>query len=102
MDYGKLVRDKIPEIIEENGEEPIVRVLDYEEYVEALNLKLEEEVGEYLESGDIEELADVLEVIYALLEVEDMDVVYLEKIRKEKREERGGFEERIYLEDVEQ
>jgi predicted house-cleaning noncanonical NTP pyrophosphatase (MazG superfamily) len=101
MDYGKLVRGKIPEIIEENGEEPIVRVLDDEEYVEALNLKLEEEVGEYLESGDVEELADVLEVIYALLEVEDMDMVYLEKIRKEKREERGGFEERIYLEDVE-
>lgn len=100
MDYGKLVRDKIPEIIEENGEEPIVRVLDDEEYVEALMGKLEEEVGEYLESGDVEELADVLEVIYALLEVEDVDMVYLEKIRKEKREERGGFEERIYLEDV--
>lgn len=100
MDYGKLVRDKIPEIIEENGEEPIVRILDDEEYVEALNHKLEEEVGEYLESGDVEELADVLEVIYALLEVEDMDMVYLEKIRKEKRDERGGFEGRIYLEDV--
>lgn len=99
-DYQKLVRDNIPEIIRENNEIPLVKVLGDKEYENELDDKLVEEVDEFLESGDLEELADVLEVINAICDYKGVSFSCLEDIRRNKRNERGGFENRIYLEDV--
>lgn len=97
MDYNKLVRDRIPEIIAAQGEKPIIRVMDDEEYIIYLEKKLEEEVAEYHESKEIEELADVLEVIYALCETQGHSVDELMSIYEKKHIERGGFSKRIFL-----
>ena len=64
--YNKLVRDKIPKIIEDSGKSATIRILSDSEYVNALETKLDEEVGEYHRDKSVEELADILEVIYAL------------------------------------
>ena len=97
MEYNKLVRDKIPNIIEEGGEIAHVRVLDVEEYRSALLRKLDEEVSEYHESLKLEELADILEVVLALAEAggasrEELVIEY-----QKKHEARGGFEKKIFL-----
>lgn len=65
---GKLVRDKIPQIIREAGKVPITRLLDNEEYLKELDIKLNEEVQEYQEDKSIEEMADILEVLFAICE----------------------------------
>ncbi len=95
---GKLVRDRIPQIIREDGAEPIVRTADPEEYRSRLRDKLGEEVAEFLaadEAGALEELADVLEIVRAL--AADLGVApdQLEKIRESKARERGGFTQRV-------
>lgn len=103
--YGKLVRNNIPDIIKRNGEIPITKILTDEEYYQELELKLIEEVKEVINSKTdeefIEELADVIEVILAMGSFKN---ITLEDILKEadiKREKRGGFSEKIYLENVE-
>jgi len=101
--YKKLVRDNIPNIIESNGEIAITRILSDEEYKKELEKKLYEEYNEVINSSDddrIEELADMLEVMIALAEVEGKTFDDIEKIRVLKKEKRGGFSKRIYLEDV--
>ncbi|MBD5514258.1 MAG: nucleoside triphosphate pyrophosphohydrolase [Lachnospiraceae bacterium] len=97
MDYNKLVRDSIPEIIAAQGEKPIIRVMDDKEYIISLEKKLDEEVAEYHESKEIEELADVLEVIYALCEAKGHSVDELMMVYEKKHIERGGFSKRIFL-----
>ena len=97
MDYNKLVRDSIPEIIIAQGEKPIIRVMDDKEYIISLEKKLDEEVSEYHESKEIEELADVLEVLYALCEAKGHSVDELIKVYEKKHIERGGFSKRIFL-----
>lgn len=99
--YHKLVRDKIPEIIESDGKKCVTRVLSQEEYLKELRRKLDEEVREYHESGDHEELADILEVVYALAAATGCDEESLNAIRREKAQKRGGFSKRILLETVE-
>src|SRR5215469_3988658 len=92
MNYGKLVRDKIPQIIRSKGQEPIIYTAGIEEYGSRLRDKLREEVEEYLASDDDrEELADILEVLYALAGQAGTDQQQLEKLRAAKAEERGGF-----------
>ncbi|HIJ12091.1 TPA: nucleoside triphosphate pyrophosphohydrolase [Candidatus Woesearchaeota archaeon] len=98
--YNKLVRDKIPMIIIDNNQTPSTRIVDDKEYFSALKTKLQEEVTEYLESHDPEELADIMEVIHALAEHKGISVEEIETIRKDKKEERGGFSKRIMLEHV--
>ena len=98
--YNKLVRDKIPQIIKANGEEPITRSLNSDEYKKELYRKLKEEVAEFLEDENIEELADILEVIHGILNSRQTSFEDLEKIRQAKREKRGGFEGRVFLEMV--
>ena len=97
MVYNKLVRDRIPELIEAQGQMPITRILDDAEYTRALEAKLDEEVEEYHRDRNLEELADILEVVYALAENmgctrEDLDRVY-----QRKHDARGGFSGRIFL-----
>lgn len=99
--YDKLVRDDIPAIIEANGDAPIVHVADDEEYGRRLVEKLREEVEEFAESGDVEELADVLEVVHAIRAHRGLAADELADVRAEKAAERGRFDERIVLERVE-
>jgi predicted house-cleaning noncanonical NTP pyrophosphatase (MazG superfamily) len=100
MRFNKLVRDKIPEIIKESGKTPVTRVASEEEYLQKLEEKLKEEVNEFLESKDVEELADVLDVIYAICDAKGISRETLERIRTEKFNKRGGFSKRIILEEV--
>ncbi len=99
--YKKLVRDRIPEIIEIDGKKPVTHILDEPEYLSELDRKLNEECAEYQESKSLEELADMLEVMHAIAEARGYSVAELEAVRKEKAAERGGFRDRIYLDGVE-
>lgn len=98
--HNKLVRDKIPEIIKKENRRPITRLLKNEEYINELNKKLQEEVKEYLEDNNVEELADIVEVIYGILDSKNVTIEEFEAIRKSKVEKRGAFKERIFLEKV--
>ena len=95
--YNKLVRDKIPGIILSNGETPVTRILEGKEYILQLEKKLDEEVAEYHDSKSIEELADILEVVYALCEGAGYSVEDLLSAYREKNTERGGFSKKIFL-----
>ena len=97
MEYNKLVRDNIPEILEGKGILPETHIASDEEYEVKLREKLLEEVQEYLENPSIEELGDVLEVVYALSSLHGTSRQGLEKVRQEKVSERGGFEQKIVL-----
>ena len=98
--YNKLVRDKIPEIISTNNEVCKIRILSDGEYLNELNKKIQEELNEYLESGEIEELVDIEEVLRAILSVKKCSYEEFEKIRLEKVNKRGAFTKKIFLEDV--
>lgn len=103
MKYKKLVRDKIPSIIEKNGETPITRILSDEEYKTELEKKLGEEHQEVLNATGkdrIEELADMIEVIKYLAKVEGGTFTEVLEKAKKKASERGSFEQKIYLENV--
>lgn len=100
MKHHKLVRDRIPEIIVNNGGRATTRKLGDAEYKQELYRKLQEEVTEFFETGSYEELADILEVIYALGDDVGISQPQLEAIRTQKRDERGGFEQRIFLIEV--
>ena len=100
IEYNKLVRDRIPEIIEKAGKIPHWRKIEGEEYKKALDLKLLEEVGEYLESGKTEELADIYEVMLAILALRKTELDDFYKICKDKTQNRGAFKEGIFLEKV--
>ncbi|MCF2136090.1 MAG: nucleoside triphosphate pyrophosphohydrolase [Candidatus Thorarchaeota archaeon] len=97
MSYEKLVRDLIPDIIRSNGDTPIVRIAQSSEADSLLREKLVEEAVEFRSSGDLVEIADVLEVIYAILEQRGVDLKAIEQLRLKKREERGGFERLFVL-----
>lgn len=95
---GKLVRDRIPEIIRESGEVPVITTAGDDEYEPLLRAKLLEEVSEFLEAGEdeaLDELADVLEVICALNRLKGETLHDLERRRVHKRIERGGFSKKI-------
>ena len=96
--YNKLVRDNIPEIMIQNGATPITKILSDEEYLNELNIKLLEEVKEYLESKELEELADIEEVILAIIEAKSLTREKLEEVRMKKVRKRGAFKKKIYLE----
>ena len=100
--YNKLVRDKIPEIIEADGKECKTRILSNEEYIAALEEKLKEEVAEYQTDKNLEEMADVLEVLQAICMARGYSLAELEAVRAKKVEKRGGFKEKILLEYVEE
>lgn len=98
--YDKLVRDKIPEIIEKSGKQCKIEILSDEKYFEMIDKKLDEELAEYHNDKNIEELADLLEVIYAATKARGYSIEELENIRTEKAEKRGGFDKKILLKKV--
>ena len=98
--FNKLVRDKIPEIIEVSGKTCETEILSEDEYLKMVDVKLDEELAEYHKDQNIEELADLLEVIYAATKARGYTLEQLELVRKEKAEKRGGFEKRILLKTV--
>lgn len=95
--YNKLVRDRIPEIIEASGNSCIIEVLSDEKYLEMIDAKLDEELAEYHKDQNIEELADLLEVIRAATIARGYTLEELETVRATKAEKRGGFEKKILL-----
>jgi predicted house-cleaning noncanonical NTP pyrophosphatase (MazG superfamily) len=98
--YNKLVRDRIPEIIEKSGKKAIVQKLDDEAYKKFLDEKLGEELQEYLDSDSVDELADLVEVIHSILKYKRIEITGFYGIQKKKAEERGAFEKRLLLKEV--
>lgn len=97
--YNKLVRDKIPEYIKSKGGLPIMHIASEEEYWQKLKEKLSEEVSEFSDAESIEELADVLEVIEAIVRYKGFGDGDIQKVKNKKADERGKFEKRIILEE---
>lgn len=95
--YNKLVRDKIPGIIRSNGKSCEIKVVEGNERYKLLEDKLKEEVKEFLEDKNLEELADIMEVLFGLAENMGYTEEELIKLRYKKREERGGFKEGVVL-----
>lgn len=98
--HNKLVRDRIPEIIEASGRTCITEVLPNDAYIQALDAKLSEELAEYQQSKSLEELADLLEVMGAVVRARGYTWDDLTRVRKEKRAQRGAFDQRILLKEV--
>lgn len=97
---GKAVRDRIPEIIERSGKTCVVEVLSPVEFESKLDEKLQEELEEYLSSGSVEELVDLVEVVYGILEMRNISLQEFEELRLAKKRERGGFSKRLCLKSV--
>ena len=98
--YNKLVRDRIPEIIQASGKMCSTEILSDEEYQKQVDAKLDEELAEYHKDQNIEELADLVEVIHAATLARGYSLEELERVRDEKIAKRGGFEKRILLKEV--
>ncbi|RXA20454.1 cupin domain-containing protein [Methanosarcina sp. MSH10X1] len=94
---SKAIRDFIPEILKLSGREFIIRELSDSSFLPELESKLDEEVGEYLASKELEELADLLEVIYRIAELRGSSKAELETVRQQKKRDRGGFEKNLIL-----
>jgi predicted house-cleaning noncanonical NTP pyrophosphatase (MazG superfamily) len=99
MEFNKLVRDKIPDIIKANNETPHYRIIENDdEYLQALFQKDTEEGAELAQDLSLEELADKLEVLYAIAKTRGYTPEQIEQTRLEKFAKRGGFEDRVFLE----
>lgn len=98
--YNKLVRDRIPEIIEASGKNCVTEILSDEAYLRMIDAKLDEELAEYHQDQNLEELADLTEVIHAAVIARGYTLEDLERVRAEKVGKRGGFEKKILLKEV--
>ena len=98
--YNKLVRDKIPEIIRSDGKKCTTEILSDDEFLKMVDAKLDEELAEYHKDKNIEELADLLEVVYAAAMARGYSVEELEKVRADKALKRGAFADKIFLKEV--
>jgi predicted house-cleaning noncanonical NTP pyrophosphatase (MazG superfamily) len=102
--YNKLVRDRIPEIIERNGGIPQIKTLSGHELHLEATIKLQEEVAEYIEAEDsnakIHELSDILELIYTLATIHGLTPAELDNVRQKKADINGAFKDAIFLIDV--
>lgn len=98
--YHKLVRDRIPEIIEADGKICMTEILSDEDYLRLLDAKLNEELAEYQENKSLEELADLLEVMQAVVKARGWTWDQLEQVRQDKAKKRGGFDKKLLLKQV--
>lgn len=98
--YNKLIRDKIPEIIEADGKSCETEILEDDEYLKMIDAKLDEELAEYHKEQNLEELADLLEVLYAATKARGYSIEELEYMRAKKAEKNGGFKDKIFLKKV--
>ena len=98
--YHKAIRDKIPEIIKKDGYSCNVDTMSDEKFLLEIERKLSEEVTEYQNDKNPEELADILEVIYKIAKLKGISKEELEKIRLDKVEKRGAFENNLFLVDT--
>ena len=98
--YNKLIRDRIPEIIAASGKTCVTEVLSDADYLRMVDAKLDEELAEYHQDRNLEELADLLEVIRAAAAARGYSAEELEQARAEKYEKRGGFEKKLLLKEV--
>lgn len=101
--YNKLVRDKIPENINSTeGRKCNYKILNDKEYLQELDKKIFEEAHEFIEEHSIEELADLMEVIFAIMKARNISIEEVENVRQAKNNKKGAFGDKIYLIDVEQ
>ena len=98
--YNKAIRDKIPEIIQESGEKCNIQTLSDEKFLVEIEKKLSEEVTEYQNDKNPEELADILELIYRIAQLKGISKQELEQIRIKKLQDRGGFHKNLFLMDT--
>jgi predicted house-cleaning noncanonical NTP pyrophosphatase (MazG superfamily) len=98
--YHKAIRDKIPEIIKKDGYTCNVETMSDEKFLVEVEKKLSEEVAEYQNDKNPEELADILEVIYRIAKLKGISKEQLEKIRIDKVEKRGAFDKNLFLKDT--
>lgn len=102
--YNKVIRDHIPEVMLAAGKTFTVRTLEQGDFIAGLKTKLTEELEEVMVATDkesmLEELADLVEVIYAIVEHSEVSIEEFERVRVTKREEKGGFEKGLWLESV--
>jgi len=98
--YNKLVRDRIISEIEDSGRGCTYSILGGEDYLRELKLKLQEEVQEYLDVQNVEELTDILEVVFALAKTHGLSEAELLHLQKQKREEKGAFDQKLFLVEV--
>lgn len=101
MLFNKLVRDKIPTIINKNGEKPIIHIAKKQEFEKALFDKLQEEIIEFQQKPTKEEMADIFEVLYTLCSLKNAKINEIEKTRQKKAQKRGRFNKHIILERTE-
>jgi hypothetical protein len=101
--YNKLVRDRIPENIDsEPGRKSQYRILDDTEYLKELNRKILEEANEFIEENSIEELGDLMEVINAIMKLKGYSMEEVNKVMKSKAEKKGAFDNKVFLEYVDE
>jgi len=98
--YNKAIRDKIPEIIKESGEKCNIQTLSDEKFLVEIEKKLSEEVTEYQNDKNPEELTDILEVVYRIAQLKGISKQELEQIRIKKLQDRGGFDKNLFLMDT--
>ena len=98
--FNKAIRDKIPEIIQKDGHSCNIQTLSDEKFLVEIEKKLSEEVTEYQNDKNLEELADILEVIYRIAQLKGISKEELEKIRVKKLQDKGGFEKNLFLIDT--
>jgi predicted house-cleaning noncanonical NTP pyrophosphatase (MazG superfamily) len=97
MEFNKAIRDKIPEIIQKDGHTCNVQSLSDEKFIIEIEKKLSEEVTEYQNDKNPEELADILEVVYRIAQLQGISKEELEKIRIKKLQDSGGFDKNLFL-----
>ena len=101
--YNKLVRDRIPEEInKEPGKKCKYRILNDEEYLRELNKKIIEEANEFVEENSIEELGDLMEVIKTIMNIKGYNIEEVNKVMRDKENRKGAFNNKIYLEYVDE
>jgi len=100
MKYNKLIRDKIPVILKRKKVRFVTHIASDKEYQQKLNTKLQEEVDEFVKEHNAEELVDILEVIYAICDLYQLDKAKLEQLRIDKADQRGRFKDKIILDEI--